>query len=516
MSITKTLKEPKTAIVSGIPAMCEFVKELEDSGEYINAAHAMGDWWRGVGVRPEVNNLPAGNKAAILSRVGALSGWLGSMQQISGSQEMAKDLISEGAYLFESIKDRQNWAETRSDLAVCYWREGSFDEARVILQDVLESGLDLSPELHGKILLRSVNVEISTRHYEKAMALVNQVAPLIEDNGSDLLRGKFYFHRALILRAQGEDENNPDYFTSAVEDYGQASLYYKKAKHDRYVAMVENNTGNVYRLLEDFQNAHLHLDKALQMYVKLKDKGRAALVYDNKARAFITQGNLPDAELAAITSVNMLREGGEQATLAESLTTLGVVLSRGGNFDEAIHSFVEAKEAALKVNDLESAGNAILTQIEELQADLSPAVFRSLYLKADELLKNSPKLSTIDRLQKIARKQFEISPEMPAEDSEKIAKLLKYADKLDSLFENKADRSAFSWKNFSLPEAVLAYEAEIILKALNETGGRITKAAQLLGLSHQNLSLILHQRHKDLKTNCAPRKPRSKSKVKIH
>jgi DNA-binding NtrC family response regulator len=93
---------------------------------------------------------------------------------------------------------------------------------------------------------------------------------------------------------------------------------------------------------------------------------------------------------------------------------------------------------------------------------------------------------------------------------------LSYVDKLDSLFANKADKAVFSWENFSLPEAVRNYEGEMILKALKETSGRITKAAQLLGLSHQNLSLILHQRHKDLKTNCAPRKPRTRSKMKTH
>jgi tetratricopeptide (TPR) repeat protein len=518
MSIPKMLKDPKTTVASDITTICNFVKELEDSGEYGDAARLMGDWWRGVGVRPEVDNLPTGKKASVLSRVGSLSGWLGSMQQMPDSQEKAKDLISEAANLFESINDHPNWAEARSDLAVCYWREGAFAEAGVILQDVLESGFEFSPELQGKILLRSVNVEISTRHYGKAMSLIGQAAPLIEDTGNNLLRGKLYFHRALILRAQGEDENNPAHFISAVKDYEHASVYYTKAKHDRYVAMVENNTGNVYRLLQDYENAHLHLDNALRMYVKLKDRGRAALVYDNKARAFITQGNLSDAELTALASVNMLREGGEQATLAESLTTLGVVLSRGGNFTEAIHTFVQAREAALTVGDMESAGNAVLTQIEELQADLSPAVFSALYLEADELLKNSPKPSTVNRLQKIAKRQIEMG-HVQAEvstDSEKMAKLLKYADKLDSLFEGEAAEPVFNWENFSLPEAVRTYEGEIILKALTESKGRVTRAAQMLGLSHQNLSLILHQRHKELKKNCVQRKPRSKPQLKTH
>jgi DNA-binding NtrC family response regulator len=164
-------------------------------------------------------------------------------------------------------------------------------------------------------------------------------------------------------------------------------------------------------------------------------------------------------------------------------------MSRGGNLTEAINSFVEAKETALMVGDSESAGNAVLTQIEELQPDLTPMVFRSLYLEADELLKNSPKINTVSRLQKIARKHFEMS--------------------------EKAE-SSFNWENFLLPEAVRVYEGEIILKALNETRGRVTRAAQLLGVSHQNLSGILHQRHKELKQYCVRRKSRTESKVRAH
>jgi tetratricopeptide (TPR) repeat protein len=230
------------------------------------------------------------------------------------------------------------------------------------------------------------------------------------------------------------------------------------------------------------------------MYVELKDKGRAARVYDNKACAFIAEGNLSDAELAALTSVKMLRKGGENATLAESLTTLGLVLSRGGNIDEAIRTFTDAKETALQVGDMESAGNAVLTQLEELQANLTSIVIRSLYLEADELLKNSPKISTIIRLQKIARKQFETG------NPESVLKREKY----------------FNWKHFSLLEAVHSYERALILKALNEAGGRITKAAGLLGVSHQSLSQIMHKRHKDLQHYSVQRKQRSGLKAKNH
>ena len=50
--------------------------------------------------------------------------------------------------------------------------------------------------------------------------------------------------------------------------------------------------------------------------------------------------------------------------------------------------------------------------------------------------------------------------------------------------------------------------------ALLETEGRVTKAAELLGISHQHLSLLLKSRHKELAEAKKPRRRRSDYKKK--
>ena len=77
----------------------------------------------------------------------------------------------------------------------------------------------------------------------------------------------------------------------------------------------------------------------------------------------------------------------------------------------------------------------------------------------------------------------------------------------------KASKS--EWEDFSLSDEVLKFEAQFIKKALKETNGAVTKAAELLGLSHQHLSLLLKTRHKDLAAVKKPRKKRSDRKKKI-
>lgn len=80
--------------------------------------------------------------------------------------------------------------------------------------------------------------------------------------------------------------------------------------------------------------------------------------------------------------------------------------------------------------------------------------------------------------------------------------------------KKKKNPKKFNWKGFSLPEEVRKHEAKFIEMALLETEGRVTKAAELLGISHQHLSLLLKSRHKDLAHAKKPRRRRSDFKKK--
>jgi transcriptional regulator with GAF, ATPase, and Fis domain len=72
----------------------------------------------------------------------------------------------------------------------------------------------------------------------------------------------------------------------------------------------------------------------------------------------------------------------------------------------------------------------------------------------------------------------------------------------------------FDDKNFTLPGAVQDFEAKLIVRALEEAGGSLTKAARLLGLTHQTLGSILNTRHKKLSPKRQPARKRLKSIIK--
>jgi DNA-binding NtrC family response regulator len=68
----------------------------------------------------------------------------------------------------------------------------------------------------------------------------------------------------------------------------------------------------------------------------------------------------------------------------------------------------------------------------------------------------------------------------------------------------------------SLDEQVLRYEAELIKRALETSEGSITRAARLLGVTHQGLAFILNGRQKDLLPSRKPAKPRRRSIIRFH
>src|SRR5947209_2292235 len=116
---------------------CDLARQLEKAGEYEAACEALNEFWPKRNGSLSLNDLDEATRAEVLLRVGALSGWLGSTDQGAGSQEMAKDLITKSAEIFERLGRTRATAEAHSDLALCYWREGSYDEARIQLANAL-------------------------------------------------------------------------------------------------------------------------------------------------------------------------------------------------------------------------------------------------------------------------------------------------------------------------------------------------------------------------------------------
>lgn len=468
--LLRELDTPGLSLNAHAALRCRLAKQYEEAGDYDLASEALAELWRGEGVRPDLDGLDDETSAQVLLRVGMVTGWIGSANQIEGSQEAAKDLISESLRMFEALGQRSRVGEARSDLARCYWREGAFDEARVTLRLALDEFSDRDTEQRVIALLRLGEVERASGSLTEALRIYESLPALMDQVTDHFLTATFHHGFANVL-------NQFNYIDRALIEYAAASFHFEQTGHKRFHACVENNLGFLFSTLRRYEEAHEHLDRAQMLMTRLKDDVDLAQVDETRARVLLAQGRIVEAEKTARAAVRRLEKGDELSLLAEALTTHGITLARLDHSEQAQAALDRAVHVAEQAGDFQSAGVAALSIIEHLSTNLSSEGVCTKIDHVGVLLETTRDATILRRLAKV----------------------------FQSLFLAQAVPATPDWSNFSLRRSVLQYEASLITLALNETGGAVTKAARLLGFSHhQSLTAIIATRHKELLTKRLP------------
>ena len=495
-SLLRQLDDPSLNHDERALLRCRAAADLEHRGQYEAALAALAELWRGVGRRPALEGLGELTAAEVLLRAGTLSGWFGSARQLEGAQDAAKDLISESISRFEALGERTSVAAARGELGFCYYRAGAYDEARVLYHDALNLLADGGAEgLRAEILLRLVIVESCTGRYNDALRTLTEGTRLFEESADDALKGKFHNELACSLMFLADAERRPDYRDRAIIEFTAAAHYFEQAGHTRYSARAENNLGFLLYTAGHYADAHEHLNRARRLFVRERDGGSVAQVDETRARVLLAEGRVREAEGVIREAVRKLERGGEQALLAEALTTQGRILARASDFAGSQDTLRRAADLAEQAGAVEDAGRALLSLIEEHAGRVAERDLLETYRRANDLLKET-------------------------QDAETVARLLDCAARIVSLrlasapLRRERSRVDF-WANFSLTERVRAYEARYIRHALIDAQGSVTQAARLLGLNHPTkLASILKSRHKDIAHLRTPPEKRRRSIIR--
>src|SRR5207237_2411000 len=283
------------------------------------------------------------------------------------------------------------------------------------------------------------------------------------------------------------EQNRDEYVDRALMEYTAAGFHFEQAGNTRYLASVENNLGFLFFTIGKYEEAHKHLDHARHLFFALSDVGMIAQVDETRARTLLAEGHFKEAEKFARLAVKTLEKGDEHALLAEALTTHGTTFARLGDHSSAKRLFQRAIEVAETTGDLEGAGRAKLSIIEELSGQTPAPQLVSIYQSATELLKQSQDPSTSKRL---------------------IACAQKVIDGLKTREFQGYEVKGLSWAAFK--REIRRAQKALLARALQQAEGSVTKAAHLLGFKHhQSLISIINIRHKELlKTRSKIRKRR--------
>lgn len=366
-SLLRQLGQPNLSRNQRAILRCQLAREYEDKGQYEAARQAMAELWQRIGERPALDGLEKSAAAEVLLRVGSLTSCIGNQHQVTDAQETAKNLISESLSLFESTGDRKKVAEAQTELARCYFKEGRYDEARIIIQGVLKE-LRTDSELKALAILRSAVIEWSAARYHDSLRILTDAAPLFEKVNKPVIKGSYHNQLAMVYRSLTE-AGQGNYLDHAFVEYTAASFHFEEGKHKPYLANVENNLGNLYFTANRFKEAHRHLDHARRLMVSLKESVNTARLDETRARVFLAQGNYAIAEKVAKSAVTVLEQSGHHA-LAEALITHGTALAYLGQHEYARFTLLRAIELSEDAGAMNRAGEAALVIIKRLGGHL--------------------------------------------------------------------------------------------------------------------------------------------------
>lgn len=470
---------------------CKTALEQKDRGDYAGAQKTMRPYWSRVGERPNTRGLDRSVAAEILLCVGTLTGWIGSKNQISDAQEIAKDLLTQSIGNFEAVRNVIKIAVAQSEIAYCYWREGALNEARSWLHDALKS-LTFEGADRARALLKLSTVEWTSGRFREALELLNQNESLFRKITNPKIKGNYHTELAIIHRNLATAENRCEYFRRAIVEYKEAERQFRLAGNQIFRADVINNVGFLLFKLGRYKEAHKYLDEARRLTVRFKNKAHAAQIDESRAQVLIAEGRLIEAERMARRAVSALKKSGHFCMMAEALITQGVALARLGRLAHAHFIFRQAIEAAHQVNATNICGLAALTLIEEIQ-ELSSEILQAAYRQAREWLANSQSPDIKLRLADVAGRVVDsIHTELSADEATDI--LLNEPGGLRAQLEK--------------------HEGVVIKRALDQVEGRVTHAASLLDINYQTLAYIIERRHPDLLKKRTPIRRRQRHKKK--
>ena len=366
----RELEKPNLSVERRAQIACELAKEYEYKGEYEKARKVLRGLWFSIGERPNLEGLDQNSAAEVLMRAGVLTGIIGSTNQIADAQETAKNLITESLTMFEAVPYPKKIDEARTELALCYWRTGEYNEARDILKETLDH-LTTDSELKAKAVLRLAIVEHETGRMNPALRLLRKQAPLFDKIRNHTIKGGYHVVLGNVLENLWESEKQIEYLDRALVEYAAASFHFEEAEHKCYRANVEINLGFLYYKINRCKEAHEHLDKARRVHIGLKDNVAIAEVDETRACVFLKEKRYAEAERVAFASVRTLEKGQRQSKLAEALITHGRALARLGRYGESLSSFRRAIALAEDTGHLNRAADAALAAFQEIGDHLS-------------------------------------------------------------------------------------------------------------------------------------------------
>jgi DNA-binding winged helix-turn-helix (wHTH) protein/predicted negative regulator of RcsB-dependent stress response len=377
---------------------CAVARAQIETGNYEAARVVLKHWWT-FGEWPKFEGLSPESSADLLTTAGTLTGFLASTTQVSKGEKHGEALLNGAIALLEQLGSETLVAEAQIELALCYYREGSFSMARQTLNRALAKISGNEMEIRSVGLVRLAFVEWQAGRLYDSLSHLTEAGEIVQSVGP-ITVGRYHLALANFFLVRGKVEARREDLREALTKYNEALLQETALGNHRYLAVVENDIGYVLLLLGELEEAESHLVRAREWFESLQDPRRRALVDESLAELHVAAGRFDAAERAVNDAVGTFEAGSQEAFFAQILTTQGVVLCKLGRYREAKRALDRACQVAERCGDSEGAGTAMLVQVEEMIDRLDADERQDIGARLEKLLAGSQRASTLERLKK--------------------------------------------------------------------------------------------------------------------
>ncbi len=339
--------------------LCRSAWTLERRGEFEQALLEFSPNWAESDYLPDTEGLPLDISSELLLRFASHLGYQGHFKKINGSQLRVRDILTGVLETFEKLGNEEKAAECSNHIALTYWRTGELAEARTWLASAMVRAIEPTclPRLASTAYEMLVNV--SEQKYEQNIRLYNIHEAVFREWADDWIAASFYINAAVGFM-------ECDRARDSIACLEIADFRAERSSMRLQRGFVQNELAHVYRSEGRYDKAQFYVDRGIEIFHSIGDQTREGMLWDTKAAISLELGSLDEALDRIERSIDILKDGENNAYLAEAYTTQAKVLIWKDDFAGGVLSLFEAS----KIAETYSGREFVRTLISQFEAEL--------------------------------------------------------------------------------------------------------------------------------------------------
>lgn len=323
--------------------LIEKLKDVELCRNVGGMRSLLNIFWQDFAADPDLSFCRFELQAEFLRFCGVYLNLAGQAESLPDYTARGKDLLTRAVELYEELQNRDKAAETRVQLAFCYWNTGEYLEAESILKSVEDDfGENILHPVYQQICINRIMICFGKKEFPQACRLIDKIEKTLAFSPDERLKSMFHNHAGMIYNALNEFEKAEYHLKEAIRNA-------QKAGNSLFAGANLNNLAFLYLQKSDLANAFAYIEDSIGVFKKISNFGCFAQALDTKALIQLKDGE-PDAALRSIDeAIAILQAGDDCRALTDAMWTRCRCLFRLGRSAEAVGFFAKLYSLAERV-----------------------------------------------------------------------------------------------------------------------------------------------------------------------